>query len=272
MLASYGEDGYVLIECEACKEIYGSEGIQGEYQDHLFKYHGTCPKCGHQETVEIEEGKIKMNNYYTVSNTASRLNCSTSTVHRAIKSGIFTGVIRDANFPGSPAYMIPSSQVESLKERGGIKKNHTSKTEIKKISDAKKEIGEKVELYYDGSTGQMFANNKDVLQKAQEELNKVLEDRKYDFLAEVRKAAENLEVTDTGFHVKESASEPKKAPVGKILVEIDASMIQKSVSEQFRRQIANLHDAIDMMKNEISQMTEAVGMMMEECERLEAMV
>lgn len=70
-----------------------------------------------------------MDNYYTVSNTASRLNCSTTTVRRAVRDGLFTNIFLDTSVKGTPAVMIPSDQVEAFVDAGGILKRRSGDIE-----------------------------------------------------------------------------------------------------------------------------------------------
>ena len=70
-----------------------------------------------------------MENYYTVSNTASRLNCSTTTVRRAVRDGLFTNIFLDTSVKGTPAVMIPSEQVEAFVNAGGILKRRSGDIE-----------------------------------------------------------------------------------------------------------------------------------------------
>lgn len=104
--------------CDMCTVFTSMDVIPNEHGE--FRY--ICPKCGHRmkELNGTKEEETKMVNTYTVGNAAKRLNCSTSTVARAIQDGRFHDCFMEAGYHGRPAWMIPSDQVEEWVTRGGF--------------------------------------------------------------------------------------------------------------------------------------------------------
>ena len=201
--------------------------------------HYICPECGYhgkdEVTDETNEEGINMENYYTAQNTASRLNCSIATVRRAIHDGTFTDVIQDLSCQGTPAYMIPSVQVEWWKDHGGILKRKSRRTgqEAGALKLVKKDE---------------LPNAIERIKELNEKLNEKLDSTGNLTMNEVRGYLGLNPVPETG------GWDPMPEHGGKILIEIDASTIQKSVSDQFRRQIANLREAVVMINDELAKL------------------
>lgn len=106
------------FQCDRCDYTTLTDVIPNDHGE--FRY--ICPKCGYKmndRPVEKEE-ETKMVNSYTVSNAAKRLNCSASTINRAIRDGRFHDCYTEAGYLGKPAWMIPSEQVEYWVNNGGF--------------------------------------------------------------------------------------------------------------------------------------------------------
>ena len=106
------------FQCDRCDYTTLTDVIPNDHGE--FRY--ICPKCGYKmndRPVEKEE-ETKMVNSYTVSNAAKRLNCSVSTINRAIRDGRFHDCYTEAGYLGKPAWMIPSEQVEYWVSNGGF--------------------------------------------------------------------------------------------------------------------------------------------------------
>lgn len=242
IMATEDSKGTGWIQCDRCDTYFRPMGMTSDTRDGKTIYHYICPECGYHGTDEIlHEGQnkeeIDMSNYYTVSNAASRLNVCRNTILRAIHSGLFTDTIRDTSFPGAPAYMIPSNQVEYFVSNGGILQIKSRKTKQKPSPVVPKP--EKKE------------NFAEKLEKAQEKLNQELKDR--GTLSVSDGLVETACVQDRVDDRIELQPIPLPDP-NKITIEIDASLIEKQISKRFRDQITNLRAAISMVSEELSKL------------------
>ena len=115
------------FRCDLCDHATMTDVIPNKHGE--FRY--ICPKCGHhmKEMTETEtkEEETVMTNAYTVANAAKRLNCSTSTIVRAIYDGRFHDCFTEAGYAGRPTWMIPSDQVEEWVTKGGFLQSKSSK-------------------------------------------------------------------------------------------------------------------------------------------------
>lgn len=241
-------EGIGWIQCDKCDTYFRRASTATTTKDGKTVQNYICPHCGYHGTdVIYDEGSNKeekdMMNYYTVANAASRLNCSPASIMRAIHDGTFSDVTRDSTFPGTPAYMIPSNQVEWWVERGGILKRRRRK---------KQETTVEPVVYPQ-------------LQKMQDELNKKLNEQSHVTVQQTYEAL-GLPAAETdlnhGWSKKEEEPKmelsmnfnPKPVDPRKITIEIDASMIEKTISNKFRSQIENLRSAIDTLIDELDRL------------------
>lgn len=239
IMATEDSKGTGWIQCDRCDAYFRPMGMKSDIKDGKTIYHYVCPECGYHGTDEIihegqKEEEIDMSNYYTVGNAASRLNVCRNTILRAIHNGLFTDTIRDTSYPGAPAYMIPSNQVEYYVSNGGILQIKSRKTKQKpspvvpkpdnKKKTVKEELAKKIE-------------------EAQEKINQELKEAS---MLHVNDVMDNLGIPanadPAGWIVNEEPT-PVSEP-NKITIEIDASLIEKQISKRFRDQIANLRAAV----------------------------
>lgn len=232
------------VQCDRCDEFFEPGGMTVSSKGGKTVYHYICPYCGyhgvdeHMTDEPKKEEEIDMSNYYTVVNAASRLNCNRQTVLRAIKDGTFTDAIRDYSIPGHPAWMVPSEQVEWWKDHGGILKRRSIKTGQMAGGVAKMLVHKPEE------------ETEELIAMKEKEIQKKLDEQAHLSLGEVMDSL-GLEPAPS-FFSEGWAQSPEDT--GKILIEIDASTIQKSVSERFRKQVANLREAVSMIQDELTKL------------------
>ena len=194
-----------------------------------------------------------MENYYTVANAASRLNCSRNTITRAIYNGVFTDVTKDTSCSGAPGFMIPSDQVEWWKDHGGILQKKSRKTGqeagdiskilVRKPKEEKAEDDEPLNGVRQFKLDQaMKTINEQIVSSGKLTVNRIQE--MLGFKPE----------PDNGLGWVLDVDNPPKKDTGKILIEIDASTIQKSVNDSFRKQIANLREAVSLISDELAKL------------------
>lgn len=181
--------------------------------------------------------------YYTVQNSAKRLGCSATTIRRAIRKGLFTDVIYDTSAPGSPAYMIPSDQIEKYVDEGGILLRRSRTTGKNPNYDLADKLG----------ANKWHQSNRldvDAISQRQKLLNEELEEKGHITLSETANAL-GLDIpvpeNDVGWF---KDLQPAKTP-GKILIEIDSSTIEKAINQQLKKRIQNLRAAIDILTEEL---------------------
>ena len=235
-------------------------------------------------------------NYYTVKNAASRLNVCEHTIIRAIKRNMFTGIIKDQSVKGTPAYMIPSDQVEMWKDKGGIllRKSPTSKQEANQKAleavgythtggrprkqavqsvpniqplvldvdqDSKKELLENFAssdapaVHLKPFEEECREARKNLVNKwtekeiknLQDEMNQKLEDQGHLTVNEVRERVANSVITT------EPVWQTRENP-HKFTIEIDADIVRQSVGKEFRKQIENMREAINLINDELNKL------------------
>jgi len=262
IMATEDSKGAGWIQCDRCDAYFRPTAMTSEDRTDKTIYHYVCPECGYHGTDEIiHEGQnkeeIDMNNYYTIANAASRLNVSRNTVNRAIHNGIFTDVELDRSTPGAPAYMIPSNQVEYYVSHGGILKRRSSKTGQKSAAEAKRDENHP---YYDSLSSAVVRAQEAAVKEAQDAVNKELEKRGTVTYTEV---AEKLGIpaADPGKEAGWTMNDriplypmPKPVEPNKITIEIDASMIEKQISQRFRDQVAQVRAAIALVEDELAKL------------------
>lgn len=124
--------------CDLC----GYPSIRDVVPNKYGEFHYICPNCGHHmlEVPEKKEEETNMVNTYTVTNAAKRLNCSKSTIMRAIQDGRFYDCFTEIGYHGRPAWMIPSDQVEKWVTSGDfLQPSHTDGKFLKQKDLPKKD-------------------------------------------------------------------------------------------------------------------------------------
>lgn len=164
-----GDKDILGFICDMCTTFTSMDVIPNEHGE--FRY--ICPKCGHhmKELPEDKKEETKMVNSYTVDNAAKRLNCSRTTITRAIYDGRFQNCFTVTGHTGRPAWMIPSDQVEEWVTNGGflLPRNGNSKfLSRKRVEEERRKAIEEVTGVPSGTVG----NSDDLKLKAFEEFQK----------------------------------------------------------------------------------------------------
>lgn len=182
-----------------------------------------------------------MDNYYTVANAASRMNCSPNLIRKMVKDGRFTDAVDMAGYQGRPALMIPSDQVEAYVSNGNFKK-HKSRNNVTAVKINKPVVQEETP---------------DVEPKKQNKISS-RERRKMERLSrfENRNASEIDKPLES--EVKKTY-EPVRTSDGKITITLDADLIKSSVDDSFRKRIGNLRIAFDLVNEELKALEQALN-------------
>lgn len=164
-----GDKDILGFICDMCTTFTSMDVIPNEHGE--FRY--ICPKCGHhmKELPEDKKEEAKMVNSYTVDNAAKRLNCSRTTITRAIYDGRFQNCFTVTGHTGRPAWMIPSDQVEEWVTNGGflLPRNGNSKfLSRKRVEEERRKAIEEVT----GVPSSTVGNSDDIKLKAFEEFQK----------------------------------------------------------------------------------------------------
>lgn len=269
IMATEDSKGTGWIQCDRCDAYFRPMGMKSDTKDGKTIYHYVCPECGYHGTDEIihegqKEEEIDMSNYYTVGNAASRLNVCRNTILRAIHNGLFTDTVRDTSYPGAPAYMIPSNQVEYYVSNGGILQIKSRKTKQKPSPVVPKPDNKKKTV------------NKELAKKIEEAQEKINQELKEASMLSVNDVMDKLVIPvdpePTGWITNDMEKPTTISDPNKITIEIDASLIEKQISKRFRDQVAELCKAAATINEELATIRASAQILNDELSKLEAML